>query len=155
MAGKWFEELAQGFELEHEVRRTVTEADNMLFSNMTMNPQPLHIDHAFAASSEWGRPLVNSMFTLSLVIGISVQELTLGTLVAQLGITDVRFPAPVFHGDTIRVKSTVVSRRESKSRPDAGIVEFRHEAFKQDGTLVAECIRQAFMLKKPADTGAA
>ncbi len=153
MAGKWFEELAPGFELEHEVRRTVTEADNMLFSNMTMNPQPLHIDHAFAAGSEWGRPLVNSMFTLSLVIGISVQELTLGTLVAQLGITDVRFPAPVFHGDTIRVKTTVVSRRESKSRPDAGIVEFKHEAFKQDDTLVAECIRQTFMRKKPADAG--
>jgi acyl dehydratase len=120
-----------------------------------MNPQPLHIDHDFAARSEWGQPLVNSMFTLSLVIGISVQELTLGTLVAQLGITDVKFPAPVFHGDTIQVKTTVVSRRESKSRPDAGIVEFRHEAFKQDGTLVAECVRQTFMRKKPADAGAA
>jgi acyl dehydratase len=149
MAGKWFEELHEGFHLVHEVRRTVTEADNMLFSNMTMNTQPLHIDHAFAATSEWGQPLVNSMFTLSLVIGISVQELTLGTLVAQLGITDVRFPAPVFHGDTIRVETVVQSRRESKSRADAGIVEFKHQAFKQDGTLVAECVRQTFMRKKP------
>jgi acyl dehydratase len=91
------------------------------------------------------------MFTLSLMIGISVQELTLGTLVAQLGITDVKFPAPVFHGDTLRVKSIVVSRRESRSRPDAGIVEFRHEAHKQDGTLVAVCTRQALMRKKPAE----
>ena len=149
MAGKWFEELHVGFELTHELRRTVTEADNMLFSNMTMNPQPLHIDHDFAARSEWGQPLVNSMFTLSLIIGISVQELTMGTLVAQLGITDVKFPAPVFHGDTIQVKTTVVSTRESKSRSDAGIVSFKHEAYKQDGTLVAECVRQAFMRKKP------
>ena len=152
MAGKWFEELHVGFELTHELRRTVTEADNMLFSNMTMNPQPLHIDHDFAAKSEWGQPLVNSMLTLSLIIGISVQELTMGTLVAQLGITDVKFPAPVFHGDTIQVKTTVVSTRESKSRSDAGIVSFKHEAYKQDGTLVAECVRQAFMRKKP-ETG--
>lgn len=151
MAGKWFEDLEEGFQVSHELRRTVTEADNMLFSNMTLNPQPLHIDHDFAARSEWGQPLVNSMFTLSLVIGISVQELTLGTLVAQLGITDVKFPAPVFHGDTIRVETTVISRRESRSRPDAGIVEFRHQAFKQDDTMVAECVRQALMRKKPQD----
>jgi len=151
MAGKWFDELEDGYELQHEVRRTVTEGDNMWFSNMTLNPQPLHIDHDFAARTEFGKPLVNSMFTLSLMIGISVQELTLGTLVAQLGITDVKFPAPVFHGDTLRVKSIVVSRRESRSRPDAGIVEFRHEAHKQDGTLVAVCTRQALMRKKPAE----
>jgi acyl dehydratase len=154
MAGKWFEELEEGYHLAHELRRTVTEADNMLFSNMTLNPQPLHIDYDFAAKSEWGQPLVNSMFTLALVIGISVQELTLGTLVAQLGITDVKFPAPVFHGDTIRVETTVVSQRESKSRSDAGIIHFKHQAFKQDGTLVAECVRQAFMRKKPADGAA-
>jgi acyl dehydratase len=151
MPGKWFDELEDGYELEHEVRRTVTEADNMWFSNMTLNPQPLHIDHDFAAGTEFGQPLVNSMFTLSLMIGISVQELTLGTLVAQLGITDVKFPAPVFHGDTLRVKSIVVARRESRSRPDAGIVEFRHEARKQDGTLVAVCTRQALMHKKPRE----
>jgi acyl dehydratase len=151
MAGKWFDELEDGYTLEHEVRRTVTEADNMWFSNMTLNPQPLHIDHDFASKTEFGQPLVNSMFTLSLMIGISVQDLTLGTLVAQLGITDVKFPAPVFHGDTLRVTSTVVSRRESRSRPDAGIVEFRHEAHKQDGTLVAVCTRQALMRKKPAE----
>ncbi len=150
MSGKWFDELEEGFHLAHELRRTVTEADNMLFSNMTLNPQPLHIDHDFASKSEWGQPLVNSMFTLSLMIGISVQDLTLGTLVAQLGITAVKFPAPVFHGDTIRVETNVVSRRESKSRPDTGIVEFRHQAYKQDGTLVAECVRQALMHKRPA-----
>ena len=149
MAGKWFDELEVGFEMTHELRRTITEADNMLFSNMTMNPQPLHIDHDFAARSEWGQPLVNSMLTLATTIGISVGDLTLGTLVAQLGLNDIRFPAPVFHGDTISVKSTVVSHRESKSRADAGIVEFKHEAFKQDGTLVAECKRAALMLKRP------
>jgi acyl dehydratase len=153
MAGKWFEELEEGFHLVHEVRRSITEADNMLFSNMTMNTQPLHIDHDFAAKSEWGRPLVNSMLTLSLIIGISVQELTVGTLVAQLGITEVKFPAPVFHGDTIRVETRVTSRRESRSRPDAGIVEFRHQAFNQDGKLVAECTRQALMLKQPNPQG--
>lgn len=149
MAGKWFDELDNGFSIEHEVRRTITEADNMWFSNMTLNAQPLHIDHDYALRTEFGQPLVNSMFTLSLMIGISVQDLTLGTLVAQLGMTDVKFPAPVFHGDTIRVTSTVVSRRESRSRADAGIVEFRHEAFKQDGTLVAVCTRQALMRRKP------
>ena len=151
MRGLYFEEFEVGAIHEHSLRRTVTEMDNMLFSNMTLNPQPLHIDHDFAAGTEFGQPLVNSMFTLSLVIGISVQELTLGTLVAQLGITDVKFPAPVFHGDTLRVKSIVVARRESRSRPDAGIVEFRHEARKQDGTLVAVCTRQALMHKKPRE----
>ena len=129
--------------------RTVTEMDNMLFSCLTMNTQPLHIDRHFAAQTEFGQPLVNSLFTLALVVGISVNETTMGTLVAQLGLTDVKFPAPLFQGDTVRVETEILSRRESRSRPDAGIVEFAHRAFKQDGTLVAECKRTALMRKKP------
>jgi len=125
--------------------------DNMLFSCLTLNPQPLHIDHAFAAQTEWGKPLVNSLFTLGLMIGISVSDTTLGTTIANLGMTDVKFGKPVFHGDTIRVKTEVVSKRESRSRPDAGIVEFHHRAYNQHGELVAECRRQAFMRKKPKD----
>ena len=109
----------------------------MLFSCLTMNPQPLHIDRHFAAKTEWGQPLMNSLFTLGLMIGISVNDLTVGTIVANLGMTDVKFPAPLFQGDTIHVETLVASKRESKSRPDAGIVEFEHKAFKQDGTLVA------------------
>ena len=115
-----------------------------------MNPQPLHIDRHFAEKTEWGQPLMNSLFTLGLMIGISVNDLTIGTIVANLGMTEVKFPAPLFQGDTIRVETLVASKRESRSRPDAGIVEFEHKAFKQDGTLVAQCRRQVFMRKKPA-----
>jgi acyl dehydratase len=149
MAGLWFEELEVGQVHRHAITRTVTEMDNVLFSCLTHNPQPLHIDRHFAAQSEWGQPLVNSLFTLGLMIGISVNDLTLGTLVANLGMTDVKFPNPLFHGDTVRVESEVVSKRESKSRPDAGIVEFDHRAFKQDGKLVAQCCRQTLMRKRP------
>jgi acyl dehydratase len=117
---------------------------------MTHNPQPLHIDFDFAAKSEWGKPLVNSLFTLGLMIGISVGDTTLGTTIGNLGMTDVKFPKPVFHGDTIRVTTTVLTKRESKSRPDAGLVEFEHKAYNQRGELVAECKRQAFMRKRPA-----
>ena len=151
MAGLYFEELVPGLKIRHPITRSVTEMDNVLFSSLTYNPQPLHIDFDFAAKSEWGRPLVNSMFTLGLMIGLSVGETTLGTLIGNLGMTDVKFPAPVFHGDTIRVETEVVSARASKSRTDAGIVEFHHRAFKQDGTLVAECRRQAFMMRRPND----
>lgn len=149
MAGLYFEELTPGLRLSHAIRRSVTEMDNMLFSSLTYNPQPLHIDFDFAAKSEWGKPLVNSLFTLGLMIGLSVGDTTLGTLIGNLGMTDVRFPAPVFHGDTIRVETEVVSARPSKSRADGGIVEFHHRAFKQDGTLVAECRRQTFMMRRP------
>src|SRR6202790_835127 len=124
MAGLYFEEFSEGQVFEDAVSRTVTEMDNVLFTTLTMNPQPLHLDAEFARTTEFGRPLVNSIFTLGLVIGMTVGDTTLGTTVANLGITDVRFPKPVFHGDTIRVKTTVLSVRESKSRPDAGIVEF-------------------------------
>ena len=151
MRGLYYEEFEVGHVFEHAIGRTVTEMDNTLFSCLTLNPQPLHIDHAFASQTEWGKPLVNSLFTLGLMIGISVSDTTLGTTIANLGMTDVKFGKPVFHGDTIRVKTEVVSKRESRSRPDAGIVEFHHRAYNQHGELVAECRRQAFMRKKPKD----
>lgn len=149
MQGLYYEDFEVGRVFDHALRRTVTEMDNTLFSCLTHNPQPLHIDHEFAANTEWGRPLVNSLFTLGLMIGISVNDTTLGTTIANLGMTDVKFPAPVFHGDTIRVTTDVMTKRESKSRPDAGLVEFHHRAFNQRQELVAECRRQAFMRKTP------
>src|ERR1700723_414501 len=115
MPGLWFEEFSPGQIFEHPITRTVTEMDNMLFSTMTLNPQPLHIDFHFAAQTEFGKPLVNSLFTLGLMIGISVHDTTLRTTVGNLGMTDVKFPHPVFHGDTIRVRTTVLTKRESKS----------------------------------------
>jgi acyl dehydratase len=150
MAGLWFEELEVGHTYRHPITRTVTESDNIFFSCLTMNPQPLHIDRHFSEKTEWGQPLMNSLFTLGLMIGISVNDLTVGTIVANLGMTEVKFPAPLFQGDTIHVETLVASKRESKSRSDAGIVEFEHKAYKQDGTLVAQCRRQVFMRKKPA-----
>ena len=131
VSGRWFEELEVGSVVQHVTRRTVTETDNVLFTTMTMNPAPLHLDADYAAGTEFGRPLVNSMFTLALVVGLSVPELTLGTIVAQLGLQDVGFPAPVFPGDTIRVETEVVEARLSRSRPDAGIVVFEHRAHNQ------------------------
>jgi acyl dehydratase len=117
---------------------------------MTLNPQPLHIDaHFCATETEWGKPLMNSLFTLGLMIGISVNDTTVGTTIANLGMTDVRFPAPLFEGDTIRVTTEVLSARGSQSRSDAGLVEFLHRAFKQDGVTVAECRRTAFMRRRP------
>lgn len=150
MPGLYFEDFSPGREFQHELRRTITEADNMLFSNMTLNPQPLHIDFDFASKTEWGKPLVNSLFTLGLMIGISVGETTVGTTIANLGMTDVTFPHPLFHGDTVHVTTKVVSVRESRSKPDRGIVEFEHLAYNQDDVLVARCIRQAMMKKRPA-----
>ena len=150
MAGLWFEDFELGRLYSHPITRTVTEMDNMMFSCLTMNPQPLHIDRHFSAETEWGQPLMNSLFTLGLMIGISVNDLTLGTTLANLGMSEVKFPAPLFQGDTIRVETEIKAKRESRSRPNAGIVEFLHRAYKQDGTLVAECTRQAFMRKRPA-----
>jgi acyl dehydratase len=147
--GLYFEEFEPGQVIEHSLTRTVTETDNVLFSSMTLNPAKLHLDaHYCETETPWGKPLVNSLFTLGLMIGISVHDTTYGTTLANLGMSDVKFPAPLFHGDTINVKTTVIEKRESKSRPEAGIVTFRHEAFKQSGDLVAACDRQAFMLKK-------
>ncbi len=145
MAGLYFEEFVEGRVFEHALSRTVTEMDNVLFTTLTMNPQPLHLDAEFAKTTEFGRPLVNSIFTLGLVIGISVGDTTLGTTVANLGMTDVRFPKPVFHGDTIRARTTVVSVRKSRSRADAGIVEFEHQGLNQRGETVAICRRAALM----------
>ena len=150
MRGLYFEEFEIGKVIEHTIRRSVTEMDNVLFSALTHNPQPLHIDFEFAAKSEWGKPLVNSLFTLGLMIGISVNDTTIGTTIGNLGMTDVKFPKPVFHGDTIRVTTEVIAKRESKSRADAGIVDFYHKAYNQRGELVAECKRQGFMKRKPA-----
>ncbi|MFI4996364.1 MAG: MaoC family dehydratase [Hyphomicrobiales bacterium] len=149
--GLYLEDFVEGHIFAHRLTRTVTQMDNMLFSNMTLNPQPLHIDaHFCATETEWGRPIMNSLFTLGLMIGIAVNDTTVGTTIANLGMTEVRFPAPLFEGDTIRCETTILSKRVSKSRPDAGIVEMHHRAYKQDGTLVAECKRQAFMRKRPA-----
>lgn len=146
--GLYLEEFVVGHVFQHTLRKTVTESDNMLFSVMTLNPQPLHIDFDFAAKSEWGRPLVNSLFTLGLMIGISVHDTTLGTTIANLGMNETVFPYPVFHGDTIRVETEVLSVRDSKSKQDRGIVTFQHSAFNQDDVLVAKCTRQAMMKKK-------
>lgn len=149
--GLYFEDFTIGDVMRHRLTRTVTQMDNMLFSNMTLNPQPLHIDaHFCATETEWGRPLMNSLFTLGLMIGISVNDTTVGTTIANLGMSDVRFPAPLFEGDTINCTTEVAASRLSKSRADAGIVDFVHRAYKQDGTLVAECRRQAFMRTRPA-----
>ena len=149
MPGLWFEELTEGRVVDAEWSRTVTESDNVMFCAMTMNVQKLHLDAEFAAATEYGRPLVNSIFTLGLMIGMSVHNLTDGTTLGNLGMTDTIFPNPVFAGDTIRTLSTVVAARASKSRPDAGIVTFRHEAFNQKGQLVAKCERQALMRRRP------
>jgi len=149
--GIYFDDFVEGRVFKHRLTRTVTQMDNMLFSNMTLNPQPLHIDAYFCATeTEWGKPIMNSLFTLGLMIGVSVNDTTVGTTIANLGMTDVRFPAPLFEGDTVRCETTILSKRSSKSRPDAGLVEMHHRAYKQDGTLVAECKRTAFMRKRPA-----
>jgi len=149
MAGLFFEELTVGAVFDHPWRRTVTETDNVLFSSMTMNPARLHLDAHYAAGTEFGQVIVNSLFTLGLMIGMTVNDTTLGTTVANLGMTDVRFPKPVFHGDTLGVRTVVLMARESKSRPNAGIVEFEHTATNQRGEVVAACRRQALMLKRP------
>jgi acyl dehydratase len=149
MAGMWLEECEPGLVVHHAVRRTVTEMDNTLFSTLTMNPQPLHLDAAFSAETEFGQRLVNSLFTLGLVVGIAVYELTLGTTVANLGFGSIEFPAPVFHGDTIHVDTEIASRRDSKSRPDNGIVTFEHRGFNQHDVLIARCVRNALMRRRP------
>lgn len=149
MAGLYYEDFEPGRVFDHAITRTVTEYDNMMFSCLTMNPQPLHIDRHFAAKTEFGQPLVNSLFTLGLMIGITVADTTLGTTIANLGMSDIRFPKPVFQGDSLRVQTVVVSKRDSRSRPEAGLVEFEHKAFNQDDVEVAVCRRQAFMRRRP------
>jgi acyl dehydratase len=146
--GRWFEDLPAGLQVNHVMTRTVTETDNLLFTVMSMNPAPLHLDAEYASTTEFGRPLVNSMFTLALAVGISVYELTHGTIVAQLGLTDASFPNPVFVGDTIHVRSEVLSARGSR-RPDAGVVVFQHRAFNQREDLVCQVSRTGLMRRRP------
>lgn len=150
MAARWFDEWQVGDRVAHEIRRTVTETDNLLFSTMTHNPQPLHIDAEAAKASEFGQILVNGTFTFALMIGLSVGDTTLGTLVANLGYDKVSMPKPVFIGDTLRVETEVVSLRESRSRPSAGIVTFQHRAINQREEVVCECLRSALIKRKPA-----
>lgn len=150
MAGLWFDALSVGQIFKHDIHRTVTETDNLLFSTLTHNPARLHLDTEYMKSSEHGRILVNSTFTLGLMVGVSVGDTTLGTVIANLGWDEVRFPAPVFVGDTLSVETEVFELRESKSRPNAGIVTFIHRAYNQSGVLVATCKRSGLQHKKPA-----
>lgn len=150
MAGLYFEEFEVGQVFRHAIRRTITETDNVWFSAITHNPAALHLDEEYGKKTEFGARIVNSCFTLGLMVGISVGDTTLGTTVANLGWDEVRFPKPLFHGDTIRVESEVLSKRPSKSRPGQGIVEFMHRAYNQHEVLVGHCRRQALMLGKPA-----
>ena len=148
MAGKFFDEWRLGETIEHEIRRTVTETDNLMFSVMTHNPQPLHLDAEAAAASEFGRILVNGTFTFALMVGLSVGDTTLGTLVANLGYDKLVMPKPVFIGDTMRSSSEVVELKESKSRPQAGIVTFRHTLVNQRGETVCQCLRTALVKRR-------
>lgn len=151
MAGLWYDEFKIGMVFQHPIRRTITEADNVWFTAITHNPALLHLDEEYCKeNTEYGQRIVNSGFTLALMVGISVGDTTLGTTAANLGWDEVRFPAPLFHGDTIRVETEIVDMRESKSKDDRGIVTFLHRAYKQDGTLVAHCKRAGMMLKKPS-----
>ena len=148
MPGKYYEQLEVGSQFRHSPSRTVTETDNLLFSTMTMNPQPLHLDAEFARQSHFGERLVNSLFTLGLVVGLSVNDTTLGTTVANLGFEKVEFPKPVFIGDTISAESEVIDKRESKSRPEWGIVTFEHRGLNQRGEIVVRARRTAMMLRQ-------
>lgn len=150
MPGLYYEEFEVGMAFNHELTRTVTETDNIMFCAMTHNPQPLHLDEEFAKETEFGQRIVNSLFTLGLVIGVTVGETTLGTTIANLGMTDVRFANPVFHGDTVHVVTKVKEMRESKSRPNAGLVVFEHIGYNQRDEEIAYCVRTAFMRKKSA-----
>lgn len=150
MPGLWFDQFEIGQTFRHEIRRTVTDMDNMLFSSLTFNPAPIHIDHAYAATTEFGRPLINSLFTLGLVIGLSVQDTTFGTTVANLGMSETVFPAPVFAGDTIRAETSVLALRPSTSRPGQGIVTFAHTGFNQRDEPICKTTRAALMMARPA-----
>jgi acyl dehydratase len=149
ISGRYFEDFEPGEVVSHAITRTVTETDNVLFTCLTMNPQPMHLDAEFAAEHEFGKPLVNSLFTLGLVVGIAVPELTLGTTIANLGFEEVDFPAPVFAGDTIWVETEIISARASRSRPNAGIVVLEHRGYNQRDEIVCRCRRTAFMRRRP------
>lgn len=150
MPGLYFEQFEVGQRFEHAVRRTVTEADNVIFSTLTMNPAALHLDAEYCKGTPFGERIVNSLFTLGLLIGLSVADTTFATTLGNLGMEEVKFPKPVLHGDTLRAVTTVIARRESQSRKDCGIVTFEHRAFNQRNEEVAFCRRAALMMKKPA-----
>lgn len=150
MAGLYFDEFSKGQTFNHEIRRTMLDSDNTLFSALTYNPAAIHIDHEYSKGTDFGKPLMNSVLTLGVLIGVSVQDTTLGTTIGNLGFGEISYPAPVFSGDTLRAESTVTSLRESKSKPDRGIVIFEHRAYNQNNQLVCSCIRKALMMKKPA-----
>jgi len=152
MPGFYFEEFTVGQVFKHTIRRTVTETDNILFSTMTHNPAPLHIDKEYMRNSEFGQPLMNSFFTLGLIVGISINDITLGTTVANLGLEETKFPNPLFVGDTVHVETEVVAKRLSRSRPANGIVTFEHRGFNQHDVLVASSRRNVLMLRKPDTT---
>jgi acyl dehydratase len=154
MPGKFYDDLEPGQIIPHPIGRTLTETDNVLFNSLTMNNQPLHMDEHFAAQTEFGRRIVNGIFTLGLVVGITVNDLTAGTIVANLSYESIRHPHPLFHGDTIRVETEVISKRESQSKPDRGIVTLKHTGRNQDGTICIEVTRTALFLKRPANPGA-
>ena len=149
MSGRYFDEWNVGDRLHHKIRRTVTETDNLLFATMSHNPQPLHLDAEYAASTEFGRIVVNGTFTFALMVGLSVGDTTLGTLVANLGYDKVRMPKPVFVGDTLRVETEVMELRDSKSRPESGIVTFQHKTINQRDEIVCECLRTALVTRTP------
>ncbi len=149
MPGLYFEEFTLGQTFRHGITRTITEADNVWFSALTHNPAPLHLDAEYMKDSEFGQRIVNSCLTLAFMVGISVGDTTVGTTVANLGWDEVRFPKPLFHGDTIRIETEVLELRDSKSRPENGIVTFAHRAYNQHDDLVGECKRTALMLRKP------
>jgi acyl dehydratase len=149
MAGLYFEQFEIGQSFTHEIRRTVTDMDNMLFSSLTFNPAAIHIDHDYASRTEFGKPLMNSIFTLGLVIGLSIQDTTLGTTIANLGMTETTFPKPVFAGDTIHAQTKVMDLRDSKSRPTQGIVTFEHLGFNQRDEIICRTLRGALMMRTP------
>jgi acyl dehydratase len=150
MGGLYFDQFEVGQVFHHEVRRTVTDMDNTLFSALTHNPAAIHIDHEYAKTTEFGKPLMNSLFTLGLVVGLSVQDTTFGTTIGNLGFEDVKFPKPVFSGDTIRVETEVMELRPSKSRPTQGIVIFQHRGINQRDEDICICRRTALMMRTPA-----
>lgn len=149
MAGKYFDQLDIGQVIRHDLGRTITEADNMLFCALTLNTQPLHINEDFASRTPFGQRIVNGIFTLGLVVGITVPDLTQGTIIANLGYEHISHPHPVFHGDTLYVETEVTGKRESRSRPDAGIITMKHTGRNQDGVVVIEVTRSALFLRQP------
>lgn len=150
MAGLYYEDFEIDAVFNHQLSRTVTEHDNISFSLMTLNVQPLHIDNDFSSRTEWGKPLFNSLYTLAIMVGMSVSDTTLGTTIANLGMSDIKFPKPVFAGDTLRASTRITGKRDSKSRPNAGIVDFEHTCYNQHGDVVAICRRAGLMRKRDA-----